>query len=65
MFWKANVTASKNRSFNPLTEVEEPAEIVHRSGQALIATDPFCLHGLNTSRGRGGFDEYRSTGPSL
>ena len=39
------VTASCYRSLNALTEVEEPAEIGNRSGQAPIATDPFCLQG--------------------
>ena len=39
------VTASSDRSLNTLTEVENLVEMVHRSGQAPIVTDPLCLRG--------------------
>ena len=38
-----SVTASSNRSFNALQEVEESVEYVCRLGQAPIATSPFSL----------------------
>ena len=42
---KRNKTAICYRSRNALPEVEEPEEMVNRSGQAPIATDVICLQG--------------------
>ena len=47
LFDLLSVTACSNRSLNTLTEVEEPAEKVHRLGQAPIATYPLCIQGWN------------------
>ena len=39
------VMTSSERLLNMLTEVNEPAEMMHPPVQASIATDPFCLQG--------------------
>ena len=43
--FETSVTASSDWLCSTLPEVEEPAEWVNRSGQAPIATSPFCLQG--------------------
>ena len=59
------VTASCYRSLNTLTEVEEPAEMGESLGTGAHRHRSILPPGVKYVPGRGCFDEYCPTGPSL